>query len=354
MSCAAQIDDQNDDLHSGLRNGPLNSLKDSMPVTVPDIPASDLDAAADFLRSQSTLVLTSHVNSDGDGIAGGLALVRLLRQLDVAAILLLQDVPPQGYAFLDGWDDIATTSDQPATRHSIAAVLDCPNYDRIGTVAEHLASDATLLNIDHHHDNNRFGAVNLVADAVCSTCEMIYHLAVHMNLEIDQTIAEQLYTGILFDTGGFRYSLTTPTSLEVGADLVRRGARLDRIADRLYNSATFGSVKLFGRAIDSLALHHDGRVATLSLTHEEMQQGDPEAAVNYGLRIRGVEVTALFKEESANHFRISLRSREDVDVSAIAGIFGGGGHARAAGCRLDGDLDDVRRRVVAAIEQVIT
>jgi phosphoesterase RecJ-like protein len=175
-----------------------------------------------------------------------------------------------------------------------------------------------------------------------------------MGLEIDPPTAEQLYTGILFDTGGFRYSLTTPTSLEVGADLVRRGARLDRIADRLYNNATFESVKLIGQAIESMALYHGGRVATLSLSYQDMQRGDPEAAVNYGLLIKGVEVTALFKEESENHYRISLRSREDVDVSAIAHIFGGGGHSRAAGCRQDGTLEEVRTRIVAAIEQVLS
>ena len=315
---------------------------------------SDLDAAANFLRSQSDLLITSHVNPDGDGIAGSLALSGLLRQFDVRSRILLQDAPSDNYAYLDGWEEIGAIGNTAGARHGCAVILDCPNFDRIGRVSHHLSADATLLNIDHHHDNDRFGAVNLTDDAVCSTCEMIYHLAVHMGLEIDPPTAEQLYTGILFDTGGFRYSLTTPTSLEVGADLVRRGARLDRIADRLYNNATFESVKLIGQAIESMALYHGGRVATLSLSYQDMQRGDPEAAANYGLLIKGVEVTALFKEESENHYRISLRSREDVDVSAIAHIFGGGGHSRAAGCRQDGTLEEVRTRIVAAIEQVLS
>ena len=301
-----------------------------MTVSPPNICIADLDAAASFLRAQSQILITTHINSDGDGIAGGLAMIGLLRQLGVQGQVLLQDVPPDGYAYLEGWNDIVADTDTAPIRHDSAIVLDCPNLDRIGRVSQLLAADATLLNIDHHHDNERFGAINLTSDEVCSTCEMIYHLAGHMQLEIDQVIAEQLYTGILFDTGGFRYSLTTPTSLEVGADLVRRGAQLDRIADRLYNNNSFGSIKLIGRAIDSMLLHHEGRVATLCLTHEQMQQGDPEAAVNYGLRIKGVEVSALFKEESVGHYRISLRSRESVDVSAIASVFSGGGHARAA------------------------
>jgi len=208
-----------------------------MPVTPPDISASDLDAAAGFLRSQSDLLITSHVNSDGDGIGGGLALLGLLRQLDSRSQLLLQDEPPGDYDYLDGWDEIIDLGNAPAQQHDTAVLLDCPNFDRIGRVGDQITTDATLLNIDHHPDNERFGAINLSTDVVCSTCEMLYHLAMHMGLDIDRPIAEQLYTGILFDTGGFRYSLTTPTSLEVGADLVRRGARLDLIADRLYNNA---------------------------------------------------------------------------------------------------------------------
>lgn len=325
-----------------------------MPVTATEIPTSALDAAARFLQSRSDLVITTHVNPDGDGIAAGLALSALLAQLGNQSRLLLQDEPSDDYAFLQGWDQLVTVGDAGSGPGADAAiVLDCPNFDRIGTVGAHLAPDAALLNIDHHHDNDQFGAVNLAFDTVCSTCEMVYHLAVHMDLEIDAQMAEQLYAGILFDTGGFRYSLTTPTSMEVGADLVRRGARLDVIADRLYNNATFDSVKLIGRAIDSMTLHNDGRVASLHLTSEQMDLGNPEAAVNYGLMVKGVEVTVLFKEVEPDTFRISLRSRDEVDVSAIASIFGGGGHARAAGCRQEGPLAQVQQRLVTAIEQVL-
>jgi phosphoesterase RecJ-like protein len=324
-----------------------------MPVTFPNIPVSDLDAAADFLRSHPQLLITSHVNSDGDSIAGSLALAALLLQLDVRAEIVLQDVPSDGYAHLEGFGDIVAAGDSTNHRWDRAVSLDCPNYNRIGRVQDHLENGAALLNIDHHQDNERFGAVNLASNAVCSTCEMIYHLAIHMNLKIDAPVAEQLYTGILFDTGGFRYSLTTPTSLEVGADLVRLGARLDQIADRLYNNSTLGSVKIIGLAINSLQVHHDGRFATLSLTQQDMVNGDSEAAVNYGLQIKGVEVSALFKEEKVGFYRISLRSREDVDVSAITHIFGGGGHARAAGCRLEGSLDEVRECLIAAIGEVL-
>jgi phosphoesterase RecJ-like protein len=324
-----------------------------MPDRPTAVSTADLDAAAAFLRAGDGFFVTSHINSDGDGIAGGLAAQAMLRQLGKAADIVLQDVPDDGYAFLEGWQGILEAVDPPQSQYGRILVLDCPTLDRIGRAEAYLAADAAVLNVDHHHDNLRFGAANLVSDAVCSTCEMLYHLAVHMELDIDQAIAEHLYTGILFDTGGFRYSLTTPTSMEVGADLVRRGARLDRVADRLYNNANLTSVKLIGRAIDSLQLHCDEKVATLRLTSEDMRLGDPEAAVNYGLMVRGVEVAVLFKEEQAGAYRVSLRSREAVDVSAVAHVFGGGGHARAAGCRLQGDIDDVHSRLLAVVGELL-
>ena len=324
-----------------------------MPSRPLQIPLPDIDAAAAFLRDGADFLVTSHVNSDGDGVGSGLALVRLLRQLGKKATLILQDRPADGFAFLEGWDEIVLAGDARAGRWPWAVTLDCPTRDRIGATEGLLAEGARLLNIDHHLDNSLFGTVNLVSGAVCSTSEMVYHLATHLGLVIDATAAESLYAGILFDTGGFRYSLTTATSMEVGADLVRRGARFDVIADRLYNNATFDSVKLIGRAIDSMELHGDGRIATLRLSREEMQHGDPEATVNYGLMVRGVEVTVLLKEETPGQFRISLRSREAVDVSAIAHQFGGGGHARAAGCRQQGDLDGIRSRLLAAIAEAL-
>lgn len=324
-----------------------------MPSIRPPIGPAELDAAAAFLRDGDDFLITSHVNSDGDGIGGGLAVARLLRQLGKRARVLLHELPEEGFSFLEGFGGIEAAGPSPDRTCPGAVILDCPNLDRLGGAAAYLSPRALVLNIDHHPDNERFGAVDLASPEVCSSCEMVYHLASHMGLEIDAATAEQLYTGIVFDTGGFRYSLTTPVSLEVGADLVRRGARLDVVADRIYNSASLASVKLLGRAIDSLELHGNGRVATLRLAYDDMCRGDSEGAVNYGLMIRGVEVSVLFKEEEPGRYRISLRSREAVDVAAVARAFAGGGHARAAGCRDEGDYEPVRQRLLEAVVRAL-
>ena len=323
-----------------------------MPDRPTAIPVSDLDAAAAFLRAGDGFLITAHVNADGDAIGAVLVMEGLLRQLGKRSTVVLQERPGDAYAFLPGTDGIVEAPAAPGG-HGRAVVLDCSNLERTGRVAGCLAAGASVLNIDHHPDNQRFGAVNLASDAVCSTCEMLYHLALHMGLELDRTLSELLSAGILFDTCCFRYSLTTPTSMEVGADLLSRGARLDRVADGLYNNATLGSVKLIGRAIDSMELHCGDRVALLGLRREELAHGDPEAVVNYGLMVRGVEVAALLREEEPVRFRVSLRSREAVDVSAVARHFGGGGHPQASGCRIEGEPEVVRSRLLAAVEEVL-
>jgi phosphoesterase RecJ-like protein len=203
--------------------------------------------------------------------------------------------------------------------------------------------------MDHHKGNELFGQVNLVSTEVSSTCEMVFHLATAADWTIDSTSAAALYTGIIFDTGGFRFSLTTATTFEVAAVLTRLGIHLDHLADQLFGNKSYASIKQLGTAIDSLALQHDAKVAVLYLDAEAMRAGDPDEVVNYGLLITGVQVAVLVKEQEANHFRISLRSQGSIDANAIAGVFGGGGHARAAGCRLEGSVEDVTQKLLAEI-----
>ena len=306
------------------------------------------DAIA-FLNEGDDFLLTSHINSDGDAIGACLGMRRLLEGLGKSARIVLQDIPEDHYEFLVGFEDIVTASEAPVQAASFAIFLDCPAVDRIGSVQGFIDAETRILNVDHHKDNSHFGDVNLVSGDVCSTSELLYHLARDMDAEIDAALAEHLYTGIVYDTGGFRYSLTTPTSMETAADLVRRGARLDFIADRIYNNNSLASVKLIGHAIEALEVHYEGRVAYLHLSNRDIQAGDPEEAVNYGLMIRSVEVAVLLKEEQPKRYRISLRSRDAVDVSVIAGHFGGGGHERAAGCRLDGEEAEIKATVLAEI-----
>jgi len=294
-----------------------------------------LTATRAFIEEADDFLLTTHVNSDADGLGACMAWAHLLRGLGKCADIGLPEPPAGQCSFLAGWDGVRHFANLDLARYRCAIVADCPSLSRIGPVGPCLSSDIRLLNIDHHQGNECFGAVNIVAE-VSSTCELLYHLASGLGYEVDAVVAAQLYAGILFDTGGFRFSLTTATTFAVAADLVRRGARLDVIAEGVFGNKSLGSVKQRGQAIESLVLRLGGRVAVLHLDCAAMSAGEPDEVVNYGMMIQGVEVAVLLKERAPGCYRVSLRSRDKVDVSQVAGTFGGGGHARAAGLEVTG------------------
>ena len=309
-----------------------------------------LRATHAFIAEGDDFLLTTHVNSDADGLGACMAWAHLLRGLGKRADIGLPEPLADQCSFLAGWDDVRHFADLDLARYGCAIVADCPSLDRIGPVRPRLNPAIRLLNIDHHRGNEGFGAVNVVAE-LSSTCELLYHLAIGLGHAIDAVVAAQLYAGILFDTGGFRFSLTTATTFEVAADLVRRGARLDAIAEGVFGNKSLGAVKQRGQAIESLVLRLGGRVAVLQLDHEAMGAGEPDEVVNYGLMIKGVEVAVLLKERAPGNYRISLRSRDRVDVSQVAGTFGGGGHTRAAGLELTGTPQDIVENVLAEIDR---
>jgi phosphoesterase RecJ-like protein len=307
-----------------------------------------LITAQEFIEQGDDFLLTTHVNSDADGLAACLALAHLLRTLGKRADIGLPDPPAGQCYFLDGWDDVRHYADLDLKSYRCAIVADCPTLDRIGAVQQGLDADIRILNIDHHHGSDPFGTVNLVGN-YSSTCELVYHLATGLNYEIDDAVAAQLYTGIIFDTGGFRFSLTQPSTFEAAADLARKGVRLDYLADHVFGNKSLDSVKQRDLAIANLALHHEGQVAVLYLDLDAMRAGDPEEVANYGLMVKGVEVAVLFKEQELGCYRISLRSRDKIDVSQIAGAFGGGGHPRASGLRLEGEIGEIHEKILAEI-----
>ena len=303
-----------------------------------------------FIEQEDHFLLTTHVKSDADGLGTCLAFARLLRSMGKRADIGLPEAPADQCYFLEDWGNVRYGLDLDLDSYRSIIVADCPSLSRIGPLHKHLNNDVRRLNIDHHSGNELFGDVNVVASS-SSTCELFYHLAMGLGAEIDDAMAAQIYTGILFDTGGFRFSLTTPSTFEVAADLVRRGARLDYIADHVFGNTTLDLVRQRGQAIRRLELHQEGLIAVMQLDWDAMRAGDPDEVVNYGLMIKGVEVAILLKEQDPNCYRISLRSRASIDVARIARAFGGGGHARAAGLTLEGKPDEVTTRILTEISQ---
>lgn len=309
----------------------------------------NFEEAINFIRHGDRFLLTTHVNSDADGIGACMAMQQILQRLGKEAYIGLPEAPAEQCAFLDGWDAVQHIDELTQRAYTHAIILDCASLERVGSAATRIA-DLPKLILDHHKDDPPVDQTSLITTHVSSTCELIYHLAQAAGWPLNKSIVAAIYTGIIFDTGGFRFSLTTPETFEVAAQLVRHGIRLDLLADQLFNNRSYASVKQLGTAIDSLTLHCEERVAVLHINAEAMRAGDPDGAVNYGLMVKGVEVAIILKEYEEQKYRVSLRSQEGIDVNAIASAFAGGGHVRAAGCRMEGRADEVTHRLLTQIK----
>jgi phosphoesterase RecJ-like protein len=317
---------------------------------------SDIRAVADALRTNERFTVTSHENPDGDALGSLLAMHLGLVELGKDSVMVLVgDSPlPAEYGFLDvvGAGLLRAVTDDHADRVLVA----------VDSAQETRLTDARLLdaplvvNIDHHHDNTRFGDINLVADGASSTAEVLADVFAELGLPLTPAIAEALYTGLVTDTGRFQYSNTTPKALHLAADLVEACADPQRVFQAVYESMPFAKLKLLARALERASLHADGRVVISYLVRDDFAEVDALEPYSEGIidvlrAVEGVELGALIREpprDDGPARKVSLRSStERVDVSAIARKSNGGGHRQAAGFSSDLPLDDVIAFIVA-------
>jgi len=238
-------------------------------MTSPKVP----EALLAKIRSGNRFLLTSHVNPDGDAIGSELGLARVLRRLGKGSTIWNQDPTPEIYQPLAGSASIHVGSEPPVgfpELYSGAIVLECPSPQRCGH-AEAL-SQIEVINIDHHLGNELYGAVNWVDTAAPAVGEMVFRLAQTLNIPLDVDTANTLYLTLVTDTGGFRYSNTTPETFESAAALVRAGASPDTVSEWLYESQPEPAIRLLGEMLATLELHFDGRIATAWLTQEMLRR----------------------------------------------------------------------------------
>ncbi|MEE3232597.1 MAG: DHH family phosphoesterase [Candidatus Latescibacterota bacterium] len=317
------------------------------------ISAKELEKAIQFILREKSFLLTTHTNSDADGIGALMALQNILRQIGKVAHIGLPD-PPKGQCdFIPGWENVHHIEETPTKQCSCAIVVDSPTLKRIGDSANYLAG-LPILKLDHHKDGHNFGQTNVVSTTVSSTCELVFHMIDAAGWRLDNISAAALYAGILFDTGGFRFSTTTSTTFNVAASLSDYDIGIDQLAENIFGNKDYANVKQIGQAIDSMETHYNGRVAILDLDEIAMRKGEPEGVVNYGLLVKGVLVAILLKATGPNQYRVSLRSREDIDVNKIAQGFSGGGHVRAAGCSLEGSLENIKNQLLTEVGHQLT
>lgn len=289
------------------------------------------------IQKAERLLLTSHLNPDGDAIGSGLGLARVLRGLGKSALFWSRDEVPGIYAPLPGAGRIHVGDKPPAgfpDAFDAVVVLECPTLERCGLEA-HLA-DFELINIDHHMGNTNYGRVNWVDTAAPALGEMIQTLATGLGVPLNKASASCLYLALVSDTGGFRFNNATARAFDSAAELARAGAEAQEIASWLYESRPLGSVRLLGETLGTLELHANGTIATVVVSQEMFERagarpGDSEGLIDHARSIAGVQAAALLREQPDGVWKVSLRSRDKLDVEAIARAHGGGGHRNAAG-----------------------
>ncbi|MCC3371827.1 bifunctional oligoribonuclease/PAP phosphatase NrnA [Cohnella sp. REN36] len=321
--------------------------------------AEQLASALRFIRERDDFLVVSHVQPDGDAISSTIAIGWLLERLGKTHTMYNDGPVPSRLGYLWGSDRIRTlASGKPDRTYQSIIAVDCADFSRVGGAKDLFAPDAELLNIDHHPTNDAFGAANLLRFDAAATAEILYELLEASPVELDADAATALYTGMLTDTGGFRYSNTSPLVLAIASKLVALGVNGPELAELLLERMTMPQMLLVQRALARLTFSPDQRIGWLWVTPEDMQETgaqseDLEGLVNYPRNIEGVEVGLLFKQVGDGAVKISMRSAGRVNVAAVAQRFGGGGHIRAAGCRVAAPLPEAISQAVEAIREAL-
>jgi bifunctional oligoribonuclease and PAP phosphatase NrnA len=313
--------------------------------------STELTAVADAIRSRDRFLLVTHENPDGDAFGSVLGTKLALDRLGKDSVMFLSGdlALPQEYSFLDLGELRRELPADAAER--IVFALDCANAGRTGLAAEFLEAAPLVIDVDHHHDNTRFGGINLIVADASSTGEIVRDLLAELGLALTPDIAEALYVALVTDTGRFQYANTTPKSLRLAAELVEAGVDVHRVFQGIYESVELAKLKLLAKALTRAELYEGGRLVISYLVREDFSElgvGEEyaEGIIDYLRAVDGTDMAATIREPpepAGADRRISMRSSSDeIDVSAIARRRGGGGHRQAAGFSTPEAIDEIK------------
>jgi len=304
-----------------------------------------LEEAAHVLKEADVVVITVHVQPDGDALGGLLAMTRYFKNAGktVCATWGEEIKIPDHYKWLPGVEDIVDYN--KCIKAEVLLTLDCANERRLGLMEQKLSDFKTIINIDHHIDNSHFGTINVLDFDASATCEIIYDLLSAMDDGIDAGIATLLYTGIVTDTGRFQYQNTTSKTLRVSADLIDHGAVPSDIFHKIYENLSFASLKLLAKVLTRAKFVLESELIYSYILDDDLKEtgatmADTENFIDYLRTAKEACVAAVFKGTPEGKLKVSLRSKGIIDVGSIAREGGGGGHRNAAGATLDMTVDE--------------
>jgi phosphoesterase RecJ-like protein len=316
-----------------------------------------IDRIISEIGRHETFCIVGHIRPDGDCVGSQIGLALALRGEGKKVTVWNQDPLPPKYAFLD--PDHLLQTPQPGAKFDCVIATDAANLERLGATAACIQDRQQLINIDHHTSNTRFGDINWVSRREPSSGELIFKLLKAARWPITKRIADCLFTAVSTDTGSFQYPTTTPGTYHVAGELVRRGANLATICNEVYQSYPLSRARLLKHIYSHFRLTDGNRIAYFWLKQADFAQAgavtdETEGLIDHIRAIEPVVIACVFEELEPGQTRISLRSKsDDINVSAIAGQFGGGGHRSAAGARIAGSQTSVQRRVLTAIKKAL-
>ncbi len=319
-----------------------------------------LGQVVEALRAGRRFALFLHLSPDGDSIGSTLALGLALERLGKRTVWVGADLPGDAYRFLPGserfrlWNEV----EEDWSQYDAAVLLDCADLDRVGPARSAIERIGRVINVDHHPSNRRYGDINYIEPGAAAVGEITARLIDALGVPLDAAMAYGLYTAILTDTGSFQYENTRPETLRLAARLLELGVEPQRVSQSVFEQRPLRVLRLLREALGTLEVGAGGRLAWMTVSRAMLdragaQRGDTEGFVNYPRSLAGVEVALLFLEEPDGRVRVSWRSNREVDVSQLAARFGGGGHARAAGCTLAGPLDRARVQVLQEVARYL-
>jgi len=314
---------------------------------------------ANLIKGQENFVLGAHIMPDGDALGSLLGLGFLLKNLDKKVCIgwpKATKLPPQ-YSFLPGVELRQKIEKPPFNEGNfIFIALDCSSPDRLGSLEEIVSKAKQVVNIDHHPRNTQFGTLNLVDERAPATSELVFRLSRVLKSELNKNIATCLYTGLVTDTGRFQYSNTGERAFEMAQELLKFGLSPTYIFQRVYENISFGNLKLLGQVLeDAQYLPRIGLVYS-QVTQEKLsatgaQMEETEHFIDYLRSAKEARIAVIFKEMPNNSLRVSLRSKDNVNVGEVAQKFGGGGHKHAAAFTSNKKMDASLKNLIETLEQ---
>lgn len=315
-----------------------------------------LDEILKEIEKAQTIVILTHESPDGDAVGSSLAMKLALENLGKTPDLILPEYSRM-FEFLPGTSTIKKTSD--VEKYDLAISLDCANLKRL-VGNEYFENAKKTIVIDHHGSNNMYADLNYVNPVSPACCEILIGMFEYFNIEITKEIGSCILTGIITDTGGFQYQSTTAETFEFTAELLRKGVNVSDIYKRSLQTVSKANFELQKRVMNRMELLEDGKVTFTYITKKDEEEvnaepGDHEGLVEIGRNIEGVEVSIFIrqKDDDEEAFKVSMRSGEYVNVSDVCLMFGGGGHPRAAGALIKGDVETVKQKIMAELKKVL-